>query len=271
MTMCERGPTINWGKYNVGSKNEQFIKIGQGGGELFRPKNFYDVNGCLTLNPVDENVPNLRTKSQRSLLAKLLIAGGGGVASNNKNIEGSDDIIAKQNKKHESPNKTAVSPKGLLLEYVQELVIAARRSGEGKMSAMANNYLHRLINSCIDMAAKELMHAIIEKYASEQDIVVFDEEERTKFAAVVSPAPVLVTSVSEGGVASNGGVLVDPVSVFDDAMEPVMLNFEEDIVFESQQRKSYFYGSRQIYRLSRSATIDNGRHSLRANGSARST
>jgi hypothetical protein len=115
-----------------------------------------------------------------------LIAGGG-VASSNKNIEGSDDIIAKPNKKHESPNKT-VSPKGLLLEYVQELVIAAGRSGEGKMSARAKSYLHRLINSCIDMAAKELMHAIIEKYASEPDIVVVDEEEGTKFAAVVSPA-----------------------------------------------------------------------------------
>ena len=105
MTMRERGPTFDWGKYNVGSKNEQFVKIGQGGGESFRPKNFYDVNGCLTLYPVDENVPNLQTKSQRSLLTKLLIAGGG-VASNNKNIEGSDDIIAKPNKKHESPNKT---------------------------------------------------------------------------------------------------------------------------------------------------------------------
>ena len=58
------------------------------------------------------------------------------------------------------------------------------------MSARAKSYLHRLINSCIDMAAKELMHAIIEKYASEQDIVVVDEEEGTKFAAVVSPAPV---------------------------------------------------------------------------------
>jgi hypothetical protein len=90
---------------------------------------------------VDENVPNLRTKSQRSLLTKLLIAGGG-VASNNKNIEGSDNILAKkQNNKHESPNKT-VSPKGLLLEYVQELVIAAGQSGEGKMSIRSTSYLH---------------------------------------------------------------------------------------------------------------------------------
>ena len=60
------------------------------------------------------------------------------MASNNKNIEGSDDIIAKPNKKHESLNKT-VSLNCLLLEYVEELVIAAGQSGEGKMSARAKS------------------------------------------------------------------------------------------------------------------------------------
>ena len=122
MLMCK--PNIDWVTYKYNLKQERFIKIGHGG-EGLRPKDYYDANGCLSLYPVDgEHALNLRTKSQRGVLTKLLAAAPGGAATaaggaaTMKNKDSDDNFAKTKTNKDHSPNKM-VSPKGLLVEYIK--------------------------------------------------------------------------------------------------------------------------------------------------------
>jgi hypothetical protein len=201
MMMCK--PHLDWVPYRLNAKPEHFIKIGHGGEEL-RPKDFYDSNGHLSLYPVsDQHVPTLRTKSQRSTLMKLLSAGRSAAVKNKE----TDDIPPNlKTTKHPSPHKT-VTPKGLLLGYIQELAIEAGESGNGKLNGRALRTLQRLITSCVDAAAKELLHAVMEKYAIEQDNVA-----EGKQAVSLSPPDQVLSSECE---AVSNGVVVEPVVDFD--------------------------------------------------------
>ena len=139
----------------------------------------------------------------------------------------------------ESPH-TTLSPKGMLLEYIHELAIEAVASGSAKISPRPLRTLQRLITTCVDVAAKELLHALIEKYVIEQDNV--DEEK--KQSALVSPPPDQVSSVAAAD--DIDGVVVNPLVLFDtDTMQspascalnppiigtvddPVVLEFDDD-------------------------------------------
>ena len=68
---------------------------------------------------------------------------------------------------------------------------------------------NRLIPSCVDVAAKELIHALLEKYALEQDI---DLQEDKKVAGL-SARPDPVVSQATNGVVY--GVVVEAVSALD--------------------------------------------------------
>jgi hypothetical protein len=169
-------------------------------------EDFYDANGSLFVYPVqDENVPSLQTKLQKTTLMKLLAAG--------KNKEATTDeppTQAKMKQDARSPNKT-FSPKGLLLEYIKDILIGAGESGDGKMSSRALSYLNRLVMSCVDAAAKDLLNALIDKYAFEQDVV------EGKQLVLSPPNPVAVLSSTPDRVVVNpvGVVIINPAVDFD--------------------------------------------------------
>ena len=217
LLMLKCSPHLDWVSYKVNMKTERFIKIGSGG-EGLRPKDFYGSNGSLALYPVeDEHIPTLRTKSQRSVLMKLLAAG-----SATTTYKRSPDINKMDTSA--SPRKT-VSPKGLLMEYIQELLVAAAEAGpsvNGKISARASRTLHRLITSCVDVAAKELLHAMIEKYAIEQQENVICEEGKQGEVSLL-PDPVVSSRLLTDEV-----VVVAPVALaFDDAVGDSMPGMTE--------------------------------------------
>jgi hypothetical protein len=63
--------------YRLQSKVERFILIGNVEGEVVVPKDQYDASGVLQYYPVDdEHFRNIRTKSQRASLPKLLVSAG---------------------------------------------------------------------------------------------------------------------------------------------------------------------------------------------------
>jgi hypothetical protein len=122
MMMCK--PNVDWVTYKppLSGKPERFIKIGRGG-EGLRPKEFYDLEGNLLKYPVqDENILNLRTKSQKNVLTILLAAAP--ASRTTKNNDETPSPITKKSTMLPSPSKT-ISPKGMLFEYIRELIAEA--------------------------------------------------------------------------------------------------------------------------------------------------
>jgi hypothetical protein len=74
MTMAKSG--CDWTTCRLNGIVQRFIKIGkEGQGQAVLPKDMYDLDGSLSYYPVeDEHVRNMRTKSQRGSMAKLVIA-----------------------------------------------------------------------------------------------------------------------------------------------------------------------------------------------------
>jgi hypothetical protein len=213
MLICQ--PYVNWMQYRLNTRPKRFIRIGHGG-EMLRPKDFYDANGSLFVYPVqDKNVPSLQAKLQKSTLMKLLAAG-----KNNEATTDEPPTQAKMKQDARSPNKT-FSSKGLLLEYIHDIVIGAGERGDRKMPSRALSYLNQLVTSCVDVAAKDLLHAIIEKYAFEQDVV------EGKQLVLSPPNPVAVLS------STPKRVVVDPVGV-------VIINLAVDFDGEVRQSPASF-------------------------------
>jgi hypothetical protein len=119
----------------------------------------YGLDGSLSYYPVeDEHVRNLRTKLQRGSMAKLVNA------ANMIASEESREAPEKGNK-----SKPIESPKELLYAYVQDVVMGAGGSCNGKMSLRSTRRLKPLITCCVDIAAKELLHSSLEKHAMEKE------------------------------------------------------------------------------------------------------
>jgi hypothetical protein len=157
VTMAKAG--CDWTTCRLNGTVQRFIKIGKEGHAVV-PKDMYDADGSLAFYPVeDQHVRNMRTKSQRGAIAKLVNA------ANQKASEYGDESPAKERYK----SKPLESPKELLFAYVQELVTAAGANGDGRLSQRSTRRLHRMILCCVDTAAKELLHASLEKYVNEKD------------------------------------------------------------------------------------------------------
>ena len=94
------------------------------------PKDMYDSDGNLLLYPVEGvHIVALKTKSQKGDIPKLLTA-----ATNQDDSAGSNnDKPTKENDKKQKAQED-VSPKGLLLSYVIELVDNAAISGNSKLT-----------------------------------------------------------------------------------------------------------------------------------------
>jgi hypothetical protein len=229
MMMCK--PHVDWVPYRHNLKPERFIRIGHGG-EGLRPKDFYDSDGNLARYPVaDEHIPSLRTKSQRSLLTTLLSAGRSAMKNNN---EACDETMKTTSNQKTLPCKT-ISPKGMLLDYIRQLIVEL--GGSKKPSTRDWRTLQRLITTCVDVVAKELLHALIEKYA----YVEQDEVDQAGLSAL--PDPVLSSATTDGVVGvviepvvdfgspmsqSTGGPSTHPLAVVREETDPVILEFDND-------------------------------------------
>jgi hypothetical protein len=175
VTQCE----TDWTTYRLQGKAVMFIRLGQGS-EVVLPKEQYDAEGNRNLSyyPVeDQHVRNLRTKSQKGGLQKLL------------NVANCRVIPAVK----ECPiNKTPVleavdhSPKSVLYAFVQELVLDAGKSGERNISPRAQRKLQRLILACVDVAAKELLYTVLEKYSVGKEMGL-EELGNPKGSSLMSP------------------------------------------------------------------------------------
>jgi hypothetical protein len=203
MMMCK--PNVDWVTYKppLSGKPERFIKIGRGG-EGLRPKEFYDLEGNLLKYPVqDENILNLRTKSQKNVLTILLAAAPASLTT--KNNDETPSPITKKSTMLPSPSKT-ISPKGMLFEYIRELI--AEAGAAPKSSDRTWRTLQRMITSCVDLASKELVHALLEKYAVGQDTDI----QESKLAGLSAPPDAVFLSAA--APLATDGVVVHEVSEF---------------------------------------------------------
>jgi hypothetical protein len=69
---------------------------------------------------------------------------------------------------------------------VEELVSEAARTGDQRLSARATRKFQRLFVACVDTAAKELIHATLEKFASINESLGVEEKLQSK-AFILSP------------------------------------------------------------------------------------
>lgn len=210
MTMSQS--LCDWTTFRLNGKLERYIRIGVGG-EITIPKDMYASDGSLSCYPVeDQHVRNIRTKAQKGSLPKLLDVGNKQRGSEEANEHKSS------NKKQGVADKN-ITPKGLLSAYVADLVMGAGRTGDGKISLRSGRKLKRLIQACVDVAAKELLHSLMEKYAVYQHNVVEGKQEAlmqspekylsapVETVAMVTPA----ASITARGVSAFVGVDEDPI------------------------------------------------------------
>lgn len=64
------------------------------------------------------------------------------------------------------------SPKAVLFAFMQELVSTAGKNGEVNIMARANRKLHRLMVACVDVAAKDLLHAVALELSLQLSLIV---------------------------------------------------------------------------------------------------
>ena len=182
----------------------------------------------------DENILNLRTKSQKNVLTILLAAAP--ASRMTKNNDETPSPITKKSTMLPLPSKT-ISPKGMLFEYIRELI--AEAGAAPKTSDRMWRTLQRLITSCVDVAAKELVHALMDKYAVGQDVDIQETKQAglsaPPDAVFLSAAPlatdgVVVHEVSEFGspMLQSPGTCANPLAVDNNENNPVILEFDDE-------------------------------------------
>jgi hypothetical protein len=238
----------DWTTYRLNQKVERFSRIGDVV-EIVLPKNMYDLEGNLLHYPIeDQHVRIIRTKSQHGALPKLVDVG------NNKQASEAEE---RSNNKKKSSNN--MSPNVLLLEYVAELVVAtAGTTGHGKISMRSARKLHRMMLACVDVAAKELLHAALEKYASQKEVFA-DEEKQT--ASLVSPER--QHSTNEAAIRTHGFAEA-PVELEDDAgylsddersigstttTDEFLVELKEEVVLQSLLHKRIHDKKERVFQL----------------------
>jgi hypothetical protein len=157
---------------------DRFIKLGKKG-DLVLPKGMYgSSNGELTHYPVHgQHILSMRTKSQREAIGELLALCKKGTRSDEstpKETARMDDGNGNKNKEKLDSGK--VSPQSFLLSYIQDLVKTASKTGDGKMSRRTQRQLQRMMTTCIDHAAKDLLHDVLAKFTAKHAVENNGEE-----------------------------------------------------------------------------------------------
>jgi hypothetical protein len=197
----------DWTTFRLYQRVERFIKIGDGSvGEVVLPKNMYDVESNLCCYPVeDQHIRIIRTKSQKGSLPELLEV-------SNKGGSEVDPPTRKEHWKKKQQLDHYESPNAILYEYVKELVSTARRTGDGKISQRSARQLQRLIGACVDVAAKELLHSALEKYALQKNSCVF-EGTQSESSSLMLTSPDKASSAAVETIAVTPATTVDQESV----------------------------------------------------------
>jgi hypothetical protein len=198
--MAKCGCDFTTFKYN--GRQERYIKIGEHG-ETILPKDMYGPDGSLLHYPVeDEHVRNWRTKSQKGSLPMLVNIG----------TQQASQVDKEPLKK---PAAKVKSTKQVLFGYVEELVMEAANSREDRMSQRSARKLHRLIAGAVDLAAKELLQSMLEKYASENMFMDDFDKQDTLLSPEKVASSTTTTTVTVTPMASQTHGLNDPETVED--------------------------------------------------------
>jgi hypothetical protein len=220
------------------------------------PKNMYDLEGNLCHYPIeDQHVRALRTKAQRGSLPKLVEAG-------TQQASQVDVASTKESKKKKKYLEQSASPNALLYDYVTDLVATAGRTGEGEFSPRAKRNLQRMILACVDVAAKELLHSALDKYALQKD---YNVQEKQTTAELTSPdraistgtIPVLTpasattdSSLDEVVVVEgNDGYLSDDDQSIGSTTDEFLAELKEEVVLQSLLHKRIHEKKERVFQL----------------------
>jgi hypothetical protein len=158
--MCKAD--LDWTLFVVQGRKEKFIRVVLSK-DCLLPKNMYSADGELLVYPVEgQHTTWVTTKSQQGSIPKLLTKSSVSAVPDqdpSKHIGSSSDD--KDYKKQFSYGNS--SPKALLIEYFLELLKIASKSTSYSLTQRDNRRLHRLVNSAIDHAAKELLQCALER------------------------------------------------------------------------------------------------------------
>jgi hypothetical protein len=77
-----------------------------------------------------------------------------------------DKTLAIKKEASHGGKKEQVSPHSILLAFVKEQIEDGAKTGNGPLSHRTRRQLQRLMTTCIDVAAKELLHVVIDKFVT---------------------------------------------------------------------------------------------------------
>jgi hypothetical protein len=249
----------DWTICRLNGTVERFIRIGKEGKAVV-PRDMYDLDGNLAFYPVeDEHIRTLRTKSQKGSISKIVEAA-------NKNFKESEVGDVPSKKKY-NDSKVMASPKELLFAYVQELITEAVANGDGSLSERTTRRLQRMILCCVDIAAKELLQASLEKYASEKESFVAKSEQSlimspekvhssaSAVATVVTPASVVIPSVITATVDNEIEVLnidsgdEESTSTTTTTTDEFLSELKEEVILQCLLHKRIFEKKERVFDL----------------------
>ena len=131
---------------------------------------------------------NMKTKSFKMPVSSLLVSA--------KEAAVNRDIRSPSKKQEQTSNEGGhdVSPRGVLLSYVDDLVNSAAKSGSNQIGTRDGRHLDRLLTSTMKACAKDILRDAFDKYstqeAMEKDALLEspDRASSAMAAAVVTPA-----------------------------------------------------------------------------------
>jgi hypothetical protein len=254
----------DWTTYRLFGKAERFIRLGHDTSDVVLPKDQYDALGKLSYYPIEDvHMKNLRTKSQRGSLPNLLNAA---MKAPSVTTQPKADYPVK----HKGVLATDHLPKSLLYAFVQELVMDAAKFGDGKISSRCERKLQRLMSTCIDSEAKQLLHSAIEKYVlcvkemqmEEDELIASPEKiQSSAQAAIVSPViPVANTTTTQDTtplIDDNNGVLAvgDVVDVVDEdevtvpVIDDFLIELKEEVLLQTLLLKRVHEKNERVFEL----------------------
>jgi hypothetical protein len=222
----------------------------------------YDSDGVLVHYPVQGQHINssTRTKSQRKPLAHLIE-----LCIPNETAAIAKMPYAMKKQGSLGGEKEHISPHSILLAFVKEQIEDAARTGNGTFSHRSSRQLQRLMTTCIDVAAKDLLHVVVEKFVSKHAQEEMKEEfmsprGKTATATIITPSDsitvatglpsVIVTGeVSEGGY-DEEETLDDDASVSTKATaDEFMSELKEEVLLQSLLHKRIHERKERVFQL----------------------
>ena len=231
-------------------KVERFIKIGKEG-EFKIPQDMFDKDGNLECPPTENlHIRRLLTKSQRGSLPMLVDVG-------NKKARDDDVDIAEKGPSKAKPMK----PRTDLLAYILDLFEKAVKRGDNTISNRDERSLRREIRCAIDIAAKDLLHGWLEKYASiiDGDSDLMSPQKIHSSATIVTPSdvrPIATTTINQddtknAGIDNKSGDTSDATSDEDETLtaNAFVSEMREEVLLQSLLYKRIHDKKERVFQL----------------------